>query len=763
MPTLTLDGQVVVDVVVQTPPTVTINQTSANNIEVFVPGPQGPKGDKGDTGTAAVNVAQTWTKAHRWEPDADFTPVTIKGFTTQTSDLFNITNNAGASLMRVTGAGQLFEGVNRVYSAGNNNIATTVVGATTYGLAAALGTSVVYARADHHHGTPPAQTITAGAGITATISGVNYTIANSGVLSVAGRTGNVTLAAADVSGVYHSGNANLATAVVGETTYGLASAVGIGTLYARDNHTHGSPPAQVITGGAGITATASGVDYTIVNSGVTSIVAGTNVTISGATGAVTINSSGPTNMVTLDTAQNITGIKTFSASILADLGVQVRGNGATPPAGTDSYFAARAAGNIPILVQAFTGGGQTADLTRWINSAGTVVAAIGPLGQVVDNGNRVYSLGNPVPVAGLSATGTRDATTFLRGDNTWATLNISNMVTTDTVQTITAVKTFTAGPVISGASLSVVNGGITTAGGNVTLNHLATPSGVTVTPQGTAGTTTYGYRVAAVNNAGTTVASATVTTTTGNAILDAVNFNRVAWGAVTGATAYRVYGRTSGSELFIAEIAGTSYDDTGAVTPAGALPAAPAGTTLVIRGWEGQSQNLQQWRRFDDAIVSRIRNDGYFMGPGVLHGSDTGPYIHLNGGSVFVFNRSNAANVNFTVQGMASQTGDLQRWLNSSGAMVSAMTANGTMLSTYARVGQTFDISATMSVIANAATVVPVKVRGATSQSTDLQQWQDSAGNILARVANDGTIYKGEQAVGGNAADTEIMAIMGAF
>ncbi len=101
---------------------------------------------------------------------------------------------------------------------------------------------------------------------------------------------------------------------------------------------------------------------------------------------------------------------------------------------------------------------------------------------------------------------------------------------------------------------------------------LATPSGVTVVPQGTTGATTYGYRISAKNGTGETLASTTVTTATGNATLSVSNFNRISWSAVTGASSYRVFGRTSGTELFIVEVTATTFDDTGAITPAGALP-----------------------------------------------------------------------------------------------------------------------------------------------------------------------------------------------
>lgn len=83
----------------------------------------------------------------------------------------------------------------------------------------------------------------------------------------------------------------------------------------------------------------------------------------------------------------------------------------------------------------------------------TIAASSSILGAGVYDGtsiqasNRVYSPNNLVPVAGLSASGTAGATTFLRGDGTWAVPTgsaPSNMVTTDTGQTISGAKTFSA-------------------------------------------------------------------------------------------------------------------------------------------------------------------------------------------------------------------------------------------------------------------------------------------------------------------------------
>jgi hypothetical protein len=112
---------------------------------------------------------------------------------------------------------------------------------------------------------------------------------------------------------------------------------------------------------------------------------------------------------------------------------------------------------------------------------------------------------------------------------------------------------------------------------------LGTPGTPTVTPQGTTGAAAYSYRISAVSGTGETLAGTAGTTATGNAVLSGANFNRVTWTAVSGAAAYKVYGRTAAGELFMATVVGLQFDDTGAVTPAGALPGGNTASAYTIR------------------------------------------------------------------------------------------------------------------------------------------------------------------------------------
>lgn len=110
------------------------------------------------------------------------------------------------------------------------------------------------------------------------------------------------------------------------------------------------------------------------------------------------------------------------------------------------------------------------------------------------------------------------------------------------------------------------------SGTSCSLESIGTPSGVAVTNIGTAGATTYGYRISAVNASGETLASASTTTTTGNASLTTGNFNRITWNRVMEASSYKIYGRTNGSELYMSSTTNLHFDDVGAITPSGALP-----------------------------------------------------------------------------------------------------------------------------------------------------------------------------------------------
>jgi hypothetical protein len=110
---------------------------------------------------------------------------------------------------------------------------------------------------------------------------------------------------------------------------------------------------------------------------------------------------------------------------------------------------------------------------------------------------------------------------------------------------------------------------------NVTLSALTTPTTSTLTTATTGGTltasTSYCYRVNAVNSIGSTIPSTESCLTTGSTT--STNTITIPWSTISGATSYSIYGRTTSAELLLASgITALTYTDTGSLTPSGAMP-----------------------------------------------------------------------------------------------------------------------------------------------------------------------------------------------
>lgn len=97
---------------------------------------------------------------------------------------------------------------------------------------------------------------------------------------------------------------------------------------------------------------------------------------------------------------------------------------------------------------------------------------------------------------------------------------------------------------------------------------------------------------------------------------------------------------------------------------------------------------------------------------------------------------SAAANKVLIVKGAASQTANLQEWQNSAGTPIVYIVSDGTFTTAAGAVlGVNYSLFP-----AKTTTSVPIVSRGIASQTADLQQWQDSAGTVLAKVWNNGDI-----------------------
>ena len=134
---------------------------------------------------------------------------------------------------------------------------------------------------------------------------------------------------------------------------------------------------------------------------------------------------------------------------------------------------------------------------------------------------------------------------------------------------------------VNGADTPQVFNGTTLQ--TLTLTQLSTPVISSITSgSGTLSTATYYYRVSAINVNGETLAS-----TEASHALTGPGGNQVNWSAIVGATGYKVYGRTTGTEQLLATVAGSTltFLDDGSLSPSGTLPVANTtnvdGTKLI--------------------------------------------------------------------------------------------------------------------------------------------------------------------------------------
>lgn len=178
-----------------------------------------------------------------------------------------------------------------------------------------------------------------------------------------------------------------------------------------------------ISNGTGISVTAGqsviGSGLTITNSGVTSIVAGTNVTISGATGAVTINATGGSSFAFPFTPTNNFGVNTNATSTTLSLFAGLNASSTSHIASTtfdvtgfvgigtstNSYGSSKFATVISNAVASL--GGLLINTATNVTNAFSIVNAAGATVFNVDTtiSNPFVGIGTTTPWATLSAVG----------------------------------------------------------------------------------------------------------------------------------------------------------------------------------------------------------------------------------------------------------------------------------------------------------------------------------------------------------------------
>lgn len=108
-----------------------------------------------------------------------------------------------------------------------------------------------------------------------------------------------------------------------------------------------------------------------------------------------------------------------------------------------------------------------------------------------------------------------------------------------------------------------------------------------------------------------------------------------------------------------------------------------------------------------------------------------------------IITAQNATTIPLTVRAIASQTSSLQQWQNSSNISVASMSTAGSLgIAGYLSLGST-TISSTTSLNINIinSSHNGIIVKSSSGQSASLQEWQDSYGNVLSWVNSNGEVY----------------------
>lgn len=184
---------------------------------------------------------------------------------------------------------------------------------------------------------------------------------------------------------------------------------------------------------------------------------------------------------------------------------------------------------------------------------------------------------------------------------------------------------------------------------------------------------------------------------------------------------------------------------TGLVTGAGLSLVNSIGVGSVVqtvKAMASQTGDLTQWQDSAGTVLSSVTASGLIL-------TRAASYVGDNNLNSFMLRQASSPNNRFRaalaahlpvlVQGAASQTADLTQWQDSAGTALVNITAAGNILlgGSVVLTGDAGGVKALFK--STAVGNIPLRAQGFAGQTADLQQWQNSGGSVLASVALDGS------------------------
>jgi len=203
-------------------------------------------------------------------------------------------------------------------------------------------------------------------------------------------------------------------------------------------------------------------------------------------------------------------------------------------------------------------------------------------------------------------------------------------------------------------------------------------------------------------------------------------------------------------------------------------PYGPERAALVVKGKASQTDNLQEWQNSAGTILAKVFATGYIYSSGfqvpvngtsLFDSSNLSGTISLNSGGIAIEPRL-TTNVALIVKGVSSQTANLQEWQNSSGTVLARVDQYGSLLG-YGNgyfaglfaVGSSSGVTSTIqSLIAStSSTRIGQVIKGASSQTANLQEWQNSAGTVIDAIGPYGNLIINTGPTGSNTGASSVI------
>jgi hypothetical protein len=377
--------------------------------------------------------------------------------------------------------------------------------------------------------------------------------------------------------------------------------------------------------------------------------------------------------------------------------------------------------------QAFTIKGvasQSLNLQEWQNSSGSILNSILPSGGLLLNtGNDSTGTQNltQLTFGYLSSTSQGSYKHWVRSRHN-ASTGVSN-----------AIEFYTSDGVANGAfpanavyGLGIENGSISTPKANVNISS-ASNVGLIVKAAGSQTANIQEWQNSAGSNLATITSSGQV---------------------FTPQTLARYFtNRTNSGAYFDSELVSNSFVLEQRTTTA---------VNLIVKGMASQTGDLQQWQDSAGTVLAKITADGTttLASGGVdIRGGSSNFTIRNAGTTAYYVNSSllvgtgYSAGIGVVIRGNGSQTADLQQWQSSGGVSVAKISAYGDLTIPDSRIalGSSSLLGNTFLFVNSAYnTYTPIVARGASGQTANLQEWQDSSGTLLSAIDKAGNLTKGD-------------------